>query len=82
VPKSRKQLKAERDEAWRVADVLREENHAMWKRIAAGGELARAQLRAAGHGVRCSCRLCRAARLTLNLSTVTELQQELLRGVG
>lgn len=83
MPKSRGSRRGrDPEEAWRVADLLREENHAMWKRIAAAGELARAQLRKAGHGVRCSCRLCKAARITLNLATVPGQQPLLGEKVG
>lgn len=77
--KTKRQLKAERDEAWRVSDILRDENHEMWEQLRSAHELAKAQLRSGGHGTKCPCRLCRAARIVLNISTAV---QPKLRGVG
>lgn len=67
---TRTQLREKREEAYRVAAVLREENLSMFRRLQAARELARAQLLQAKHGTRCPCRLCNSARVTLGLGAV------------
>lgn len=70
--KTRMQLREERDQGWRVADKLREDNLTMHRKLVGARELAKSQILKSGHGERCPCRLCGAARITLGLAATTE----------